>query len=85
MADLSAGIEQSRPACMPCPHCKSGKTIPCGLVKGVEQFSCKQCGKHFRSSYGTALFRIRRKDKWQGYLELMEECCSIKKAAEQPG
>jgi transposase-like protein len=85
MSEISLQLEQSRPGSMPCPHCNSAKTIRRGVVKGVEQFSCNECKKNFRGSYGTALFRIRRKDKWQGYLRLMEQGYSIKKAAAELG
>ena len=85
IAELSLQLEQSRKGPMACPHCNSGHTIRRGVSKGVEQFTCKDCAKHFRSSYGTALFRIRRKDKWQGYLRLMEQGYSIKKAAKELG
>ena len=85
MAELGLQLIQSRKSSMDCPHCQSPHTIRRGIVKGVEQFTCKACGKHFRSSYGTALFRIQRKDKWQGYLRLMEQGYSIKKAAKELG
>src|SRR3984957_3683687 len=85
MAEISLQLEHSRPGSMKCPHCDSIKTIRRGILKGVEQFTCKGCKKHFRGSYGTALFRIRRKDKWQGYLRLMEQGYPIKKAAEELG
>jgi len=85
ISELGSQIEQSRIGSMPCPHCKSTHTIRRGIIKGVEQFTCKECKKHFRGSYGTALFRIRRKEKWQGYLRLMEQGYSIKKAAKELG
>lgn len=83
--ELGTQLEQSRKASPPCPHCKSAKTIRRGVSKGVEKFTCKECKKHFHGSYGTALFRIRRKDKWQGYMRLMEQGYSIKKAAKELG
>jgi transposase-like protein len=83
MTELSLQLEQSRGGSMPCPHCKSAHTVRRGVPKGVEQFTCKGCRKHFRGSYGTALFRIRRKDKWQAYLRLMEQGYSIKRAAKE--
>lgn len=85
ISELRLQLEQSRTGPMPCPHCKSSHTIHRGISKGVEQFTCKDCKKHFRSSYGTALFRIRRKDKWQAYLRLMEQGYSIKRAAKELG
>jgi transposase-like protein len=85
IAELGLQLEQSRSGSMACPHCTSTHTIRRGVSKGVEQFTCKDCKKHFRGSYGTALFRIRRKDKWQGYLRLMEQGYSIKGAAKELG
>jgi len=85
IADVAAEVMASRVKSMACPHCQSSNTIKRGLQKGVEKFSCKDCHKHFRSSYGTALFRIQRKDKWQGYLRLMEQGYSIKRAAKELG
>lgn len=73
MAELSKDLSESRVGNMACPHCGSAQTIHRGLAKGIEKFSCNGCKKHFRSNHGTALFRIRRKDKWQGYLRLMEQ------------
>ena len=83
--DLGRQLEQGRKGSLACPHCQSNDTIRRGLSKGVEKFTCKQCRKHFHGSYGTALFRIRRKDKWQAYLRLMEQGYSIKKAAGELG
>lgn len=83
--ELGTQLEQSRVGSLACPHCKSEKTIRRGLSKGVEKFTCKECKKHFHGSYGTALFRIRRKDKWQAYLRLMEQGYSIKNAAKELG
>jgi len=85
MNELGKQLEQSRIGTLACPHCKSEKTIRRGSSKGVDKFTCNECKKHFRGSYGTALFRIRRKDKWQAYLKLMEQGYSIKRAAQELG
>ncbi len=85
ITELSLSLEEGRKGTLTCPHCKSDKTIRRGKSKGVEKFTCKSCLKHFHGSYGTALFRIRRKDKWQGYLRLMEQGYSIKHAAKELG
>lgn len=85
ISKLGTELEQSRQGGLACPHCQSEKTIHRGMAKGVQKYTCKQCGKHFHGSYGTALFRIRRKDKWQAYLRLMEQGYSIKKAAAELG
>lgn len=87
IAELGQQQQQSRVGNMACPHCQSHATIRRGMIRDsqVEKFTCKSCNKHFSSSYGTALFRIQRKDKWQAYLKLMEQGISIKKAAKELG
>ena len=87
MAELGQQQQQSRVGNMACPHCQSHSTIKRGMIRDsqVEKFTCKSCKKHFSGSYGTALFRIQRKDKWQAYLKLMEQGMSIKKAAKELG
>lgn len=82
---LSKEVRESRAGSMPCPYCQSVATIHRGKQKEVEKYSCKDCGKHFRSSHGSALYRIQRKDKWQSYLRLMEQGYSIKAAARELG
>lgn len=78
-------LTESRIGKKACPHCNSEATIRRGKQKEVEKFSCRTCGKNFRSSHGTALYRIQRKDKWQSYLRLMEQGYSIKSAAKELG
>lgn len=85
MAELNRQLSDRRTGNMACPHCSSEATIRRGIAKGVEKFSCRACNRHFRSNYGTALHRIRLKDKWQSYLRLMEQGYSIKRAARELG
>lgn len=85
MAEVNRQLIESRAGRMSCPHCSSARTIHRGKQNGIEKFSCNDCGKHFRSSHGTALFHIHRKDKWQGCLRLMEQGFSIKRAAKELG
>lgn len=68
-----------------CPHCKSKEVISRGSHKGIKRFYCKDCSRFFSGNYGTALHRIHKKDKWQQYIECLNEGLSIKKAAEKVG
>jgi transposase-like protein len=68
-----------------CPHCSSLEFISRGSYKAVKRYQCKSCLKYFNSNYGTALYRIHKKDKWQQYIQCMNDGLSIKKSAEKVG
>ena len=68
-----------------CPHCYSTEVISRGSHKRVKRYQCKECNKYFSGNYGTALHGIHKKDKWQQYIECMNEQLSLKKAAEKVG
>ena len=68
-----------------CPHCSSSEVISRGSHKGVRKYQCKACSKYFSSNYGTALHGIHKKDKWQQYIECMNEGFSIQKSADRVG
>lgn len=68
-----------------CPHCKSSEVISRGSHKGIKKYQCKTCNKFFHANYGTAMHRIHKKDKWQQYIECMNEGLSLKKSAQRVG
>ena len=43
----------------PCGHCGSGRTVSNGSSHGHHQWSCRQCGRSFRATTGTAVARLR--------------------------
>lgn len=69
----------------PCPHCKSVKILKRGKQKGVQMYQCKTCVKWYSETTGTALWDIKLKTKWQGYLRCMEQGMSLKAIAEELG
>ena len=68
-----------------CPHCASIKVHKRGKQSGVQMYKCSECLKWFSSTTGTPLWDIKRKDKWQSYLNCMQQGMSIKKTAKQIG
>jgi transposase-like protein len=68
-----------------CAHCNSAEVISRGSHKGVKRYQCKACNRYFSGNYGTALHGIHKKDKWQQYIECMNESLSLKKSAERVG
>ena len=67
----------------PCPHCKSDKVLKRGKQKGVQMYQCKSCVKWYSETTGTALWDIKLKTKWHGYLRCMEQGMSLKAIAEE--
>lgn len=69
----------------PCPHCNSVKVYKRGKQNNVQMYQCRECKKWYSETSGTPLWDIKLKDKWQGYLRLMQQGMSIKKIAKELG
>ncbi len=69
----------------PCPHCSSNKVYKRGKQRGVQMYKCNECNKWYSETTGTALYEIKLKNKWQSYLNLMEQGMPIKKIANKLG
>jgi len=82
---ISALSEKESRFPVSCPHCSSSEVISRGGHKGIKRYSCKACNKIFHANYGTSLHWIHKKDKWQQYVECMNEGLSLKKSAERVG
>ena len=55
-----------------CPSCNSTSTVKFGFTNnGVQRHRCKDCKVLFCDSTGSAIFRIKLKEKWFEYIELM--------------
>ena len=68
-----------------CPHCGNGRVHKRGKQRGVQMYKCAECSKWFSSTTGTPLWDIKKKDKWQSYLNCMQQGMSIKKTAKEIG
>ncbi|MFW5877879.1 MAG: IS1595 family transposase [bacterium] len=68
-----------------CPYCSSEEFISRGSHKGVKKYHCKNCKKYFNSNSGTALYGIHKKNKWQQYIECMNQGWSLRKSAQKVG
>lgn len=65
----------------PCPHCSSEKVYKRGKQRGVQMYRCNDCSKWYSETTGTPLYDIKLKNKWQSYLNCMEQGMPIKKIA----
>ena len=68
-----------------CPHCGAARVHKRGKQNDVQMYKCSECTKWFSSTTGTPLWDIKRKDKWQSYLNCMQQGMSIKKTAKEIG
>lgn len=68
-----------------CPHCASNKVHKRGMQSGVQMYKCIGCSKWFSSTTGTPLWDIKKKGKWQSYLNCMQQNMPIKKIAKEIG
>jgi rubredoxin len=68
-----------------CPRCGSTEVISKGSHKGVKEYQCKVCSKYFSGNYGTALHGIHKKEKWQQYIECMNERLTLWESAKRVG
>jgi transposase-like protein len=77
--------EQEEKTIISCPACQHEDIIAKGYRGTVRKYKCKACGRNFSSTTDTALYRIHKKDKWEAYLQCMEDGLSIRKAAKRVG
>lgn len=68
-----------------CPRCGNSRVHKRGKQSGVQMYKCVGCTKWFSSTTGTPLWDIKRKDKWQSYLNCMQQNMPIKKIAKEIG
>ncbi|MGB4129165.1 MAG: IS1595 family transposase, partial [Bacteroidales bacterium] len=46
-----------------CPDCRSNHIIKNGLQNGMQNYCCKDCGRQFRVTTGTFVYRLQKKEK----------------------
>ena len=49
------------------PHCQGTALDRHGQVSGLQRYCCQTCHRTFNALTGTALARLRKKDKWIGF------------------
>jgi len=50
-----------------CPHCQGTALDLHGQANGLQRYRCRACRRTFNALTGTALARLRKKDKWIGF------------------
>ena len=64
-----------------CVHCNSTKIIKFGHRAGLNRYRCKSCSRTFNALTGTPLARLRKKELWLKFIELLVESFTIRKSA----
>ena len=55
-----------------CPYCHSKHIIKKGIIGKKQRYKCKDCGKLFKETHNTILFKTRKDiSVWQKYIECM--------------
>jgi len=71
-----------------CPCCKSTRISKNGLnKKKIQTYVCKNCGKFFCDTTGSAIHKIQLKNKWYQFIELLFDgnYCSVRETARLVG
>src|SRR6478609_7476121 len=69
----------------PCPHCHCARLHRCGSATGLRRFRCLGCRKTFNALTGTPLARLRKRERWQTYLQCLLESRTVRDAARVTG
>jgi transposase-like protein len=79
-AECIALIEQAARG-RPCPHCRCPRSHRCGQASGLQRFRCLGCRRSYNALTGTLLARLRKKERWLGYLQCVLESRTVRAAA----
>ncbi len=74
-------IEQGQNDERICPYCQGTELYRWGKASELQRYRCRHCNHTFNALTGTALARIRHKDKWVDYEQAMVQGLSVRKAA----
>jgi len=68
-----------------CPHCAELGAISHGTEGGLRRYQCKACRKTFRSTTGTALRGLHKKDEWLTFGECLMGDLTLEASAQRCG
>ncbi|MGB4003148.1 MAG: IS1595 family transposase, partial [Bacteroidales bacterium] len=68
-----------------CPDCRSNHIIKNGLQNGMQNYRCKDCGRQFRVTTGTFVYRLQKKEKMLDYIRCMVAGKSLRTCAKEVG
>lgn len=81
VAAIELGVGEDRR----CPHCQTPDAVARGHARGLRRYCCKGCGKTFNALTGTALSRLRHKERWLEFGQAVAEGDTVAASAERCG
>jgi transposase-like protein len=83
--EVTAIVERRSSERQACPKCGAECVVRNGQANGLQRYKCRGCGVTFNALTGTALARLRCREKWLGQAEAMVDGLSVRKAAARLG
>jgi transposase-like protein len=83
--DALSAAAQSRVARLGCPHCDANEVRRWGQASGLPRYRCCDCRRTFNALTGTALARLRHKDRWAQQAQALMSGESLTQAATRCG
>lgn len=77
-------IESSRDG-RGCPHCNAMCIVRNGQSRGLQRYLCRGCSKTFNAATGTAMSRLRNKERFFHQGECLAQGLSVRAAAKELG
>ena len=68
-----------------CPRCACERYHRHGQANGLQRYRCRDCGRTYNDLSGTALARLRLREKWLDYLGAVLDSTSVRVTAGQVG
>lgn len=76
-------VEERLQALRMCPHCNSLHVVRNGMAPGLQRYKCRACCKTFNALTGTALARLRYRERWLEQTQALIDSISITQAAQR--
>ncbi|MDD2593980.1 MAG: IS1595 family transposase [Bacteroidales bacterium] len=68
-----------------CPECDSRHIVKNGTQNNQQVYLCKECGRSFRDSTGTFVYKIHKREKMLDYIRCMLEGKTLRACAAEVG
>ena len=68
-----------------CPNCHSNDIVKNGKQKGMQNYLCKHCGRQFRITTGTFVYRLQKPQLMLEYIRCMVAGKSLRACAREVG
>lgn len=68
-----------------CPWCGHARVHRWGHAAGCQRYRCTACRRTFSTFTGTALYYLKRRDRWAGFCRAMDQALTVREAAGRLG